>query len=387
MKPRSATQARRRQSGQILVLAVVGMIAMIGGVALLLEGGNAYAQQRGVQNAADAAANAGASVLAQKLAGLTKTDADVASKIASSRLANGLGTNSAYYTNVFGKPIDAAGLVTTPALAAEVGGGANNPLAIIPPGAQGVHDGGSRTFGTSFARAIGINELGASAEATAVTGVLTGGNFLPVVFPVYITACDGSGALGGAGEADWELSQPPLTGSDHPNGQEYIVQLCKTGSGSFMVLDLDGTSNNCPDEVTNPPAIQFDSFPTDVASDNGNNCAMPMEAPVDALQGKVVLIPICDGDCVTTGGSNATYHIIKIASFFVDYMSDAGGNNPNSECDEGISPTYGTPMRWLPGGNGSTSCLTGWFMRYINKGPVGAGPVGNSDAIGIQLIQ
>jgi Flp pilus assembly protein TadG len=118
------------------------MVAMIGAVALLLEGGNAYAQQRSVQNGADAAANAGAMVLAQKLAGVTKTDADVAAAITASRTANGLDVNSAYYTDVAGKPIDAAGVVTTPALAAEVGGGPNNPGAIIPTGAQGVHDAG-----------------------------------------------------------------------------------------------------------------------------------------------------------------------------------------------------------------------------------------------------
>lgn len=41
---------RRRaggQNGQILVLAVLAMVVMIAGVALLVDGGNAYAQQRG----------------------------------------------------------------------------------------------------------------------------------------------------------------------------------------------------------------------------------------------------------------------------------------------------------------------------------------------------
>jgi Flp pilus assembly protein TadG len=380
----TTTGSRRRQGGQIIVLAVIGMIAMIGGVALLLEGGNAYAQQRGVQNGADAAANTGAMVLAQRLAGLIKSDADVASAISSSRLANGLDANAAYYTDVTGKPIDAAGVVTTAALAAEVGGGPNNPLAVIPPGAQGIHDGGSRTFGTSFARVLGINQLGASAVATAVTGRLSGGNFLPIVFPVNIVDCDVSGDLG-IGEAAWSLSQPPLPGSDHPDGQEYIIPLCKTGSGSFMILDLD-PSMTCSEEVTDPPAIQFDTFPTDVASDNGNNCAGQIVDPVNALHGQVVMIPICDGACVTTGGSNATYHIIKVASFWIDYMDDSGTPSPSSLCDAGISPNYGTPIVPIRG-NGSSSCLAGWFMRYINTGPVGAGPVGNSDAIGIQLVQ
>jgi hypothetical protein len=131
--------------------------------------------------------------------------------------------------------------------------------------------------------------------------------------------------------------------------------------------------------------VQFDTFPTDVASDVGNNCAKPMEDPINDLHGEVVMIPICDGACVTTSGTNATYHVIKVASFFVDYISDSNSIS-NPACQATISPSYGTPITPIRG-NGSTSCIAGWFVRYINTGPVGAGPVGNSDAIGIQLIK
>ena len=65
-----------RERGQILVIAVLAMIALISLTALVLEGGNAYAQQRVVQNGADGAANAGAVVLAQRLGGSSRTDAD-----------------------------------------------------------------------------------------------------------------------------------------------------------------------------------------------------------------------------------------------------------------------------------------------------------------------
>ena len=138
---------------------------------------------------------------------------------------------------------------------------------------------------------IGINQFTASADATAIAGPLAGGQFLPVVFPVNIADCEVNGDLG-TSEADWEMSQP----GNPPIGQEYIVPLCKTGGGSFMILDLDGTPNNCDDEVTNPPAIQFATFPATVESDNGNNCAKQMVDEVNALSGQVVLIPICDGD-------------------------------------------------------------------------------------------
>ena len=60
-------RTRRGQRGQIVPITALAMIALIGGVALILEGGNAYAHQREAQNASDAVANAGATVLAQQL--------------------------------------------------------------------------------------------------------------------------------------------------------------------------------------------------------------------------------------------------------------------------------------------------------------------------------
>jgi hypothetical protein len=96
----------------------------------------------------------------------------------------------------------------------------------------------------------------------------------------------------GTGEVNWQISEPRRQRRRHePGGQEYIVPLCKTGGGSFMILDLDGTMNNCDDEVTNPPAIQFASFPVEVQSDNGNNCANKMVDEVNKKSGQVVLIP------------------------------------------------------------------------------------------------
>ena len=48
------------------------MVSLIGGVALVLEAGNAYAHQREAQNGADAVANAGATVLSERLGGTVK---------------------------------------------------------------------------------------------------------------------------------------------------------------------------------------------------------------------------------------------------------------------------------------------------------------------------
>jgi len=372
--PNLAGRRGRGQRGQILVIMALAMIALIGGVALVLEGGNVYAHQRVAQNAADSVANSGATVLAQQLgAPGTKTDADVLAAMDAMAAANYLDSYTAYYTNVTGAD------TATPT---QVGG------TTIPPDAQGVRVSGNQAFGTTFARAIGMNQFTATADATAVAGALTGGQFLPVVFPVSMADCDKTGGLVDPVplDAPWRLARgapPPAL----PVGQEYIVPLCKTGGGSFMILDLD-PGKNCYEEVTNPSSIQFEDFPVHVATDVGDDCAKKIEDAVadSHLQGTVVMVPICDGQCTTEHGSGGTYHIIRIAAFFLDYISYS--NDPhNSLCAKTTSPTYGTDLENIVGGNGSSSCLVGWFVRYVTSGPVGTGSINNGEAIGVQLIR
>jgi hypothetical protein len=364
---------RTREGGQILVVAALAMVAIVAGAALVLEGGNAAAQQRVAQNGADAAANAGAGVLAEQLAGNFRTDAQVRNKVVTIAAANELGSPTGFYTDIAGDLLTPAGVVTNNAAnAAVVGGGA------IPPGAQGVRIGGTRSFATTLGQVLGVQSMNASADATAVAGRLTGGRFLPIVFPVNIVDCEDNGDLG-TGEAGWTLSQP----GEPPIGQEFIVPLCKTGdsSNNFMVLDYDGNPNNCAEEALSDNIIRWDNFPVYVESDGGNNCAKPLADVInDNFAGQVVLIPICDAVCSSGVGSDSEYHITKVAAFYLDYMVDS--NNPNESACAGNGTTL-IPIA----GNGSSSCLAGWFIRYITIGAVGAGPIGNTDALGVQLIK
>lgn len=380
--PRSARPPGRGDRGQIIVIAALVMMAMIGGVSLVIEGGNAYAHQRMAQNAIDSVANAGATVLAQRLGGAPKIDADVLDATNRMATANGLTEYDAYYTDVHGDFVNAAGTVVGSPSAAEQVGPADGDTT-IPPGTQGVRARGSLPFDTTFARALGITRFTASADAVAVTGALSGGLIMPVVFPVSLADCDGSGQTVQV-DAPWRLSEPALP---HPAGQEWIVPLCKSGSGSFMILDLD-PNKDCYEEVASPPRVAFYSFPVDVATDTGNDCAKKVEqATVDGhLQGQIVLIPICDDECSTQGGNGGTYHIIRITAFWLDFLSYSS-NPTNSPCFLPTSPTFGTSMVNITGGNGSASCMAGWFVRYVTSGPVGAGIVSDGEAIGVQLIR
>jgi len=57
--------ARRRARGQIAIILAIAILALIGFVALGIDGGRAFADARAVQNAADGAALAGAEDVAR----------------------------------------------------------------------------------------------------------------------------------------------------------------------------------------------------------------------------------------------------------------------------------------------------------------------------------
>ena len=207
------------------------------------------------------------------------------------------------------------------------------------------------------------------------------------MFPVSLANCDGSGDTVVTDEP-WRLSNPNADPNLPPVGQEYIVPLCKTGAGAFQILDLD-PNKNCEEEVLNPTSVQFNQFPVDVLVDKGNDCAKKIEDAIagKGLQGKVVMIPICDGACHTSGsGNDKYYHVIRIAAFYLDYISYSNSNN-NGACELATSPTYGTDLDNIVGGNGSSSCIAGWFVRWVTNGPVGTGQINNGEAIGVQLIR
>lgn len=390
----SPGRPRRAATGQIVVVAALAMVAIVSLVALVLEGGNAYAHQRQTQNAADAAADAGAAVIARRFGDPSLNDGNVDTAVQSSigvNLAAG-STAIAYYTNAKGQFMNVTGTApVAKASAAVVGSGA------IPPGAQGVAVNASQPFGAFIGRAIGFTTFTSSAEATAVAGALVGGVFLPVVFPINISDCENNGSLGSLEiNGGWKLSQPPTTVGGNPVGTEYIVPLCKTGGGSFQILDFD-PSLKCDEEIDQGLTTTLD-IPGYVDSDNGNDCAKKILDAVNSKRGTIVNVPICDngpdasnpvGNCDTAGGTNAEYHIVKVASFWLDYMSDKNKlNDPTSPC-QAISGV----REFLPGtdidGNGSSSCIVGWFIRYVTAGTVGTDgpPDANNDTIGIQLIK
>jgi Flp pilus assembly protein TadG len=404
---------RDGERGQVLAIFAAALIALLVAVGVVIDGGNAMSQQRDAQNGADAASEAGTTVIAQYLmggssaTGATGTcptapadswDLEVCKAVYGSAATNGLTITTATYTDWKGD------------LLTQVGAGA------MPTGAQGVRVEGSRTFGTYFARVIGQNSITTSTGATAVTGVITslclpgtGCGLFPLTVPYVTSNCDNNGTLV-PGEGDW----PFLGDADTTVANEAIIPICKDknndlgggSAGSVGWLDLStaigatisGTcAKNFVDAITTP-CISSMAFPTWVQTFTGGvgKGGPTIQSTLNTFHDSTVQIPLFDGTCKVkpsgTGlgdcpsgqigvGVNTWYHIPSFGSFKVDYFYLDG--NDRKECDNAPGQPYVS-------GNGSNGCVKGWWVIALpGPGSVGLGSVSPSttNKLGVQLIR
>ena len=384
---RSRGRSGGRESGQALVLVVIGLGVVLAATAMVVDGGNGMAQQRQTQNATDAAALAGALTIAQNMGGENKTDNDVRLSMLGAFSDNTTSMGTAQYVDFD------YGVVGT------VGRGGS-----IPSDAAGVQVAGSRTFNTFLAGLLGIGQLTAGANATALAGALRsicsaadGCGVVPVTFSIPISTCDGTNRALRIGQ-DWPLVSLDVAKADTSGQYESIVPLCTNGPGGVGWLDM-GCGGNLFDEIETSCNGPFD-IPVWLHTSSGDtNSVESAFASYEDNPRKLMLLPMFDAtcrdipstglpaDCTDPGnGDNLYYHIPRFADFYLDEAFIQGNNHP--ECNSG----KGTPY---VGGNGSTSCFKGWFVRYITKGKVGKWDECNAETvaecleplIGVQIVR
>ncbi len=158
----------RRAPAQIMVLFGLSIVAFVGLVALVLDGGTIYVQRRTAQAAADAAALAGT----RELRNATSPAAAgaITTAITTYATANAFGippaVTCAYFVGTDG---------TTDVGAVVAGSGcAGPPVGAIPESASGVHVEVRIPFRTYLAGILGVYDLDADAHATGQVGTLTG---------------------------------------------------------------------------------------------------------------------------------------------------------------------------------------------------------------------
>ncbi|HJR88570.1 MAG TPA: pilus assembly protein TadG-related protein [Aeromicrobium sp.] len=384
------------ERGQILVIVAVGLVAIIAMVALVIDGGFAWARQRDTQNAADAAAEAGATVLMQNLAGVSpaKTDDDVEDAVNQAADENGTVVDTAFYTDIDGNLLTPAGAITTDdTVAAVVGDGA------IPPGAAGVLSRNEQEFDTFLAQIVGIQTFTAREDATAVTGYLegvcsaaAGCNMLPLTFPVNVFDCNGSNSI---------VFNSPLEFWQNPS-PVLIVPLCSSGPGNVGWIDWTppgGGTDELRDAILTPsnPALSWPQWfqVTETGGPDG------VEAAMRTWDGQRVQIPLFDATCDATptgpgvtdcpagalggNGPDQWTHLAAMTTF--ELCSSTIPECVTAGYDHGayIQGSNGTICAT---GNGATDCLAGRFITTSYTGQVTAapGPDPNNQTLGIQLI-
>lgn len=396
------TATQRAARGQALVVMTLALVALLGGLGLIIDGGNAWAQQRITQTGSDAASQAGAVVLARRMTGASSPalgwDAEVNSAVNRNATTNGVAVTAAYYTDICGTLLRPDGTrAAGTGDAALVGGGAlptnSNTNPDCPSGTvgpvAGVQVAASRVFGTFVSRVIGFDSFTASTNATAVSGLLQGicaasegCVVLPVTTPATVVTCAGNGE-----------AEP--TSTVWPRNTRVIVPLCKDNPGNVGWLDWSppggGTSELIQSILTpNNPTINLPSW--QYVTSTGNVNSRGVEDALNTYAGQVVLFPQFDLTCgsnpnvsqVAVGpnygcsdirgrGQNQWYRIPQFAAFELEGAHISGNNR--AACDTG---------------NGATSCLIGKFVNFIATGTVGPGVGGGTTQgglIGTQLIK
>ncbi len=351
-----------RPRGQMLVLFALSLSALILSIGLVVDGGNALVQRRGVQNAADFGALAGARIVAEFVAGDTTNgvDANVQTAIRNAVTRNG-GTAPTFTSPNGPRYVDSNG-----GLLGFVGA---SPT--IPNGAAGVTLATNRTWRTYFLGTVGMSTWTASANATAMGGYSLSAPPPGSIFPVGISlaffqtypACSGP-VSNVPGDPCYPQHLTPGN-LNVPGGFGWLKFGCDGyGLGQDPPANIGGCSNSKPflqDEI-GPPSQSFGcctqvglAGSADlIGSLPGNKASADCDYWI--TNQVTVIVPIWD----TAGGTgqNAYYHIVGFAGFQL------------TNCDGGKD-------------------IEGVWRRPFFTGPTTTTPPGGTtfQALGVQLVR
>lgn len=167
-----------REHGQALIVLAFGLLALVAFAGLAIDGGRLYAQRRQTQNAADAAALAGARELAEFISTCasadTTNDNRVAAAIVDMARFNGIdhfspdGNIEAWYVDGDFQPVGRVGWASG-----------------IPYSATGIKTSLTYSDTATFMRVLGRSHLVVTAEALAMIGPVVQANsgILPIAVP------------------------------------------------------------------------------------------------------------------------------------------------------------------------------------------------------------
>jgi Flp pilus assembly protein TadG len=324
-----AKRARDPQRGQMLVLFTLALIAMIAMVGLVIDGGAAYAQRRGQQNAADLAALAAADALYN---GKSQAEATTIAKSVAS-------------TNAY--PDGANGIVVT----------VTYPGQQVKVDVQAPH----RNY---FAGVVGQPNWQVATTASAIAGIPdTAVGAAPVIMPIgdfngdgtpktqYTEAnCAPAGCEWGNSNGDvpenatdwaWTLYGPNV---DTKNVRDYLEAFGTCGGGP--VPDVTINSGEAPYWGQHNNGMHNGAF-------NSGNCIVGLDVPVPIVGPPAPPDATCTNSTQTDGCFKgwAMFHVTDFSkhgnqSKWIGWFLPSGVEYPNLKirnCNGTSCPDLGTP--------------------------------------------
>ena len=311
----------KREEGQSVIMVVLILVVLIALVALVLDIGNAYAQRRVVQNAADAAALAATRELAR--GAQVTTNRQVLNEAKGFAEMNGV--DPAAVTARYFR-FDPDTRVSTDL------GVVPNASTRPPTDATGVTVTVGKSFNTYLAPVIGHNLLDASADSygqisSGACEAGAGSGLFPVAFSVglFDNPRDNGKPTVGATYTIWDKDSSSAPGNfgwlswnADPSNPTLVANMHDTTRSGTWALTPD------PDDPDAPPSVTIPSGP---GVQNSSSVKAELNARIadtDPTRPKEVLLPIYD--TIEGQGSNATYHTIGFAWFV---LTDYNFQGPN----------------------------------------------------------
>lgn len=295
----------KREQGQSIVIITFAFIALIALLALVVDAGNAYVQRRAVQNAYDAASEAGTVALGN---GMKATD--ISTQVSNYGAANGAtylvngvktpgidpnnvwfvlqktdGTRF-YYTDSNGNkvPVKTLGAATVP-----VSLTVNSVLYPV----VGIHAEGNQSFNTFLAQMVGITQMstGGSSSTLAKCGACSSDDLFPILI-------DGT-----------TFGSAVITEQSNPSYRYLLYENKNINQGRYRYVYW-ATGNSIDNEL--PGASNYQPSGTVFVTDTltGNTSLTADTSIKNALQTLVtnntyVTVPVAD----TGSASNTTYTV------------------------------------------------------------------------------
>jgi hypothetical protein len=354
--------ARKRQ-GQALIVIAGAMVALMALVALAVDGGNAFAQRRIVQNAADGAAMAGLTkfneaFLNNRGLGCTMPcvsnmtpdqNRNVWNNVVAALRANGAdtvrttqgGTVEAWYLDMAGQKYGTnqvgVGSQSIP-FAGSQGPGSN--------GAAGIWVGSTAQAATYFARVIGVNQVKADAHATAQMGGTQGiravqtGPTGPVLWPLTIFS-DSISYDPQRLTTLYDFSDNYVPGNwgllcfQHPCGQDRVNTWLRNGfdpsTGTDLITEASNGSQGSDERLNYYPVGWDGANPSSrgvwqpVKTGNGISSACDIIKDAATVR-RHVFIPISDRDN-NSQGDGELFHVVNVAEFEIQQANCTGSHN------------------------------------------------------------